>query len=195
MARKKKRGGFWEGLFVGMLLLVVLVFGISIADRWRPGAMERSTPRKVALDQDERRLGEARPAEDEPAGEAKDLGQIAVPATGRPTVEVMNGTDRNGLALEATRWLRRIGFDVVDYGNAGRIYERTVLIDRAGRGNAPERLLTHFQETYGVGLIERDVLEVPGADVRIILGQDFSEAWMHPRPPAGGTNGAESTGR
>jgi len=176
MARKKKKGGVLEGLFVGLLLLVVLIFGLSIADRWRPGGMDRSGARRIAAEPSDR-PSDLRGATEE------DLGQkpLAVPATGRPTVEVLNGTDRNGLALEATRWLRKSGFDVVEYGNAGRIYEKTILIDRVGKGNAPQRLLASFQETYGVGSLETDVVEVSGADLRVILGQDFSEAWASPR--------------
>ncbi|MBK8230075.1 MAG: LytR C-terminal domain-containing protein [Candidatus Eisenbacteria bacterium] len=181
MARKKKKGGFWEGLFVGMLLLVILVFGISIADRWRPGATDRNQALRMSYDGG---VSEASGhASSGSAGRraADDASPVVAPPSGRATLVVQNGTEVPGLALEATRWLRKSGFDVVDYGNAGALYAKTVLIDLTGKGDAPERLLERFQSAYGVGSVEREVAAVSGADVRIILGADFAEAWTHPQ--------------
>lgn len=55
------------------------------------------------------------------------------PELGHVRVEVLNGSGRGGLALDATRLLRADGFDVVFFGNArGFDHDVSVVLDRAG---------------------------------------------------------------
>lgn len=52
----------------------------------------------------------------------------------RVRVEVLNGGGVDGMASEATDYLREIGFDVVDFGNAGTFdRDSSVVYDRVGR--------------------------------------------------------------
>jgi LytR cell envelope-related transcriptional attenuator len=49
----------------------------------------------------------------------------------RIRVQILNGTTRRGLAQQATRILRDLGYDVVEVGN-GTARDTTVVIDRVG---------------------------------------------------------------
>src|SRR5919106_323824 len=51
---------------------------------------------------------------------------------GRVTVEVLNGTRRQGAARTATRVLRRKGLDVVFLGNADSLVSSTRVVARRG---------------------------------------------------------------
>ncbi len=58
----------------------------------------------------------------------------SVPAPGRRvTVEVLNAGGRPGAARDATQLLRRDGFDVVYFGNAGKFgRDSSLVLDRVG---------------------------------------------------------------
>src|ERR671911_2634313 len=75
-----------------------------------------------------------RPRVDQQAGTAR--AAIASRPIGRVTVEVLNGTRRQGAARTATRLLRRSGLDVVFLGNADSTADSTRVIVRRGD---PER--------------------------------------------------------
>ncbi len=91
------------------------------------------------------------------------------------TVDVRNGSRRVGLANDMMHELRRAGFDVVECRNADHDeYERTEVRDLTGKPGAAE-VAGWFQETYGVGHLQRQVIESPGSDVRVILGWDLAD--------------------
>lgn len=64
------------------------------------------------------------------------FGRLLSPGSATPsspiTVEVLNASERKGLASEATKVLRWKGADVVNYGNTAGPRSRTLIYDRAG---------------------------------------------------------------
>lgn len=102
----------------------------------------------------------------------------AIPSPARRvTVEVLNATNRAGLARTATRRLRRRGLDVVYFGNADAAMDSTRVIVRRGD---PERGRA-VREALGGGriLLQPDTLR--RVDVSVILGLDYrAERTWHP---------------
>jgi LytR cell envelope-related transcriptional attenuator len=88
---------------------------------------------------------------------------------GRVTVEVLNGTRRQGAARTATRILRRGGLDVVYLGNADSPAGATQVLARRGKPD----LARYVAAVLGMGqvLVETDTLR--RVDVSVILGADF----------------------
>ncbi len=87
-------------------------------------------------------------------------------------VEVLNGTGEPGVAQQAAEVLRRGGFDVVYFGNAGSFDNlRTKVIDRVG-----SRLLADSVARWlGVDALEVDPDVTLHLDATIILGRDWRE--------------------
>lgn len=88
------------------------------------------------------------------------------------TAEVYNATGRPRVALEATKFLRTKGIDVVFFGNHPETESASRIIDRSGRISASETV-RH--------LLDLDSLEIHSeldksryADVTVILGADFA---------------------
>jgi hypothetical protein len=95
----------------------------------------------------------------------------------RILVEILNTTNRPGLARSATRALRRQGLDVIFFGNAdraGRIDSTQVIARRGDRGAAQTvaRLL-------GQGSVRLQTDTLRRVDVTVLLGSDY-------RPPMDG---------
>ena len=89
----------------------------------------------------------------------------------RIMVEVLNATDRPGLARAATRALRRRGLDVTFFGNgdlSGRL-DSTRVIARRGDRAAAERVARALGQ--GVVRVQTDTLR--RADVSVLLGEDY----------------------
>jgi LytR cell envelope-related transcriptional attenuator len=105
-----------------------------------------------------------------PRPEPRPAHVYAVPSPkGRVTVEVLNGTRRQGAARTATRMLRRQGLDVVFLGNADSIADSTrVIVRRGDPGRA-----RYVAQALGAGkvVVETDTLR--RVDVSVILGDDF----------------------
>jgi hypothetical protein len=101
-----------------------------------------------------------------------------IPAVqGRVMVEVLNGTQRQGVARTATRILRGRGVDVVFLGNADSAEASTLVIVRRGD---PDRA-RYVAAVLGAGkiVVEPDTLR--RVDVSVILGDDFKpRSGMHP---------------
>ena len=99
------------------------------------------------------------------------------PTDPRIVVEVLNTTDRSGLARVAARMLRQDGIDVVNVGNAGPASGRTTVIIRRGDGEHAKRVA----RTLGGAeiLTRRDSLR--RVDLTIMLGADFKPVLpLHP---------------
>ncbi len=84
-------------------------------------------------------------------------------------VEVLNGTDRRGLARAASRALRREGHDVVFFGNAPAPAESTTIVVRRGKPSTGERLRTGL----GVGVVDVQPDSLRRVDASVILGPDY----------------------
>lgn len=106
-------------------------------------------------------------------------GQLAWPVPGTRDsieVEVLNGTDRDGLAVDVTRLLRSRGIDVVAIGNAPSS-EVTRVLARRGNGEAAQRVA----RALGQGQPELAPDSLRFVDVTVIIGSDFStELPLHP---------------
>jgi LytR cell envelope-related transcriptional attenuator len=105
-----------------------------------------------------------------PRPEPRPAQAYAVPSPkGRVTVEVLNGTGRQGAARTATRMLRRQGLDVVFLGNADSIADSTRVIVRRGE---PGRA-RYVAQVLGAGKVVVETDTFRRVDVSVILGDDF----------------------
>jgi len=85
-------------------------------------------------------------------------------------VEVLNGAGKSGLARIATDRLRDAGFDVVQFGNAGKITARSQVIDRVGKLD----VATAIGRTLGIADVRTEVDTTRYVDVSVILGSDWA---------------------
>lgn len=174
MARRRRRGRkrsglgrFVEGMAVLVLLLVILTFGFSIANRFAGAESGSTVPRQV-----ETGFPVPPPSED--------LGQdpgYSLPMD-RVQLVVENGCGQNGLAREFADEIRGPSFDVVDYRDAAEYDHTSTVILASSQGRqAAQKLLRELQERYGVGEIQMTTETIFGADVRLILGADLADIW------------------
>lgn len=91
------------------------------------------------------------------------------PVRGRVTIEVLNGTRRQGVARTATRMLRGSGLDVVFLGNADSAETWTRVIVRRGD---PDRA-QYVVAVLGAGKVVVEPDTFRRVDVSVILGEDF----------------------
>jgi hypothetical protein len=104
-------------------------------------------------------------------------GAAAFPIPGdkgsRITLEVLNATEKSGLAKTGSRLLRRAGIDVVAYGNApsalGTLDSTRIVVRRPG-AEVGERI----REVLGAGrvVVEHDSTRL--VDASVLLGADFA---------------------
>lgn len=92
------------------------------------------------------------------------------------TVEVLNGTDVDGLARAITLRLRERGIDVVFYGTAdSSVGDTTLIVVRGADSSAGEVV----RETLGMGRVLLDPDPRLLLDVSVLLGRD---AAVHRNP-------------
>ncbi|MFN8652934.1 MAG: LytR C-terminal domain-containing protein [Gemmatimonadales bacterium] len=96
-----------------------------------------------------------------------------IPASeGRIVAEVLNGSGRTGLARLGTRRLRRMGIDVVYFGNPDtsvKITDTTRIYARRGNQKRAELV----RDALGVGTVAAKGDTLRRVDVTVILGKDF----------------------
>jgi hypothetical protein len=96
----------------------------------------------------------------------------ATPQAEKARIRVLNGTTQAGLAARTAEWLRQRGYNAVSAENADRFtYEKTSLIDRAGRPATIKALADLFKLASG-NLVYRPEAAAP-AEIDLVLGQDF----------------------
>ncbi|MEO7984886.1 MAG: LytR C-terminal domain-containing protein [Gemmatimonadales bacterium] len=102
----------------------------------------------------------------------------AVPtARERITVEVLNGTRRQGLARVATRVLREHGIDVVFFGNADSVTDTTRVAVRRGDPGRGKDVI----EALGAGRIRIQLDTLRRVDATVIVGNDYRPTLpLHP---------------
>jgi hypothetical protein len=94
----------------------------------------------------------------------------AVPSPDRSiTVEVLNGTRRQGLARVATRVLREQGIDVVFFGNADTTMDSTRVYVRRGDPGRGKVVV----EALGAGRLRIEPDPLRRVDATVILGEDY----------------------
>ncbi len=96
----------------------------------------------------------------------------AIPGEGeRITVEVLNGTDVDGLARATTQHLRAGGIDVVYFGTAATdTFSVTRILVRRGDTTAAARV----QEVLGLGTLVVDEDPLLLLDVSVYVGRDVA---------------------
>jgi anionic cell wall polymer biosynthesis LytR-Cps2A-Psr (LCP) family protein len=96
------------------------------------------------------------------------------------SVEILNGTDINGLASRTAQVLKSFGYKISDFGNAtradGNQYEHTVILDRKGNPDAAKSLaeLIKCERWHS----EADEALDDTIDITIILGKDFDGRYV-----------------
>jgi hypothetical protein len=86
----------------------------------------------------------------------------------RIRVEVLNGTQRAGLARTATRLLRERGLDVVFYGGGPAAESTRIYVRRGDPGQGRE-----VAEALGAGRVSVSPDTLRRVDVTVLLGQDW----------------------
>ncbi len=105
---------------------------------------------------------------------------------GRIRVEVLNAGGVSGMARDATRRLRSVGFDVVGFRNAGEFDpERpSVVIDRVGRTDVAQAVA----DALGIDNVQSEPGPNLYVDVSVLVGSE----WRRPDTAAEiGGDGAE----
>ncbi|MFW5843211.1 MAG: LCP family protein [Spirochaetota bacterium] len=91
------------------------------------------------------------------------------------SIEILNGTEINGLARRTRELYESFGFDVVSFANAESTgIEHTVVVDRRGTVELAERVAEIIRAVRVVS----DVDPESPADVTIILGRDFDGTYV-----------------
>ena len=89
------------------------------------------------------------------------------------TIEIQNGSARDGIANMTSEYLTEQGFSVVSVGNADQFnYQNTIIYDYSGSYYTTRWLAEHFkvQPTHIIDISDPN----SPVDVRIIIGQDFA---------------------
>lgn len=87
-------------------------------------------------------------------------------------IVILNGTNKDGLAAMASRYLKSNGFNVTQIGNAERRdYTKTVLVNLNNKPATIDWLQTRFN--IDPGNIKQNPTAQPDSDIRIILGSDW----------------------
>jgi hypothetical protein len=95
----------------------------------------------------------------------------------RITVEVLNGTRRQGLARVATRALRQQGIDVVFFGNADAAADSTRILVRRGDPGRGKDVV----DALGKGRLRIEPDTLRRVDATVILGEDYRPKFeLHP---------------
>lgn len=99
------------------------------------------------------------------------------PARKDATVEILNASGQKGVALEATKFLRSQGIDVVYFGNTS-VWPQSVIYDRAGDAATAEMLRKRLgcPRASVVTHIQPEKL----LDMTIVLAADCVEAFARP---------------
>lgn len=98
-----------------------------------------------------------------------------LPSTAEVKVEVLNATDRNGLATRTADSLAARGFDVVAWGNAQRT-SSTVAVVTYGRGDLPGAVVV---ASYVPGAALKQVQRNTGGVVVLTVGEAFDKVASH----------------
>ncbi len=99
-------------------------------------------------------------------------GEIRVPVPNGITVEVLNGSGRQGLARVVTRKLREQGFDVMFFGTAHDSVPATEVLLRRGDSTAALQVA----RALGLERIRVALDTLLRLDVTVLLGPDYPGA-------------------
>ncbi len=107
-----------------------------------------------------------------PRGDTVDGYAYPIPGLGEDnTIEVLNGTDRRGLARGGTRLLRANGFDVVFFGNARTPTDTTLIL--VGGGSDADALGKRLRQVLGAGVVRQQLDTLRRVAATVVLGADY----------------------
>ncbi len=93
-------------------------------------------------------------------------------------IELLNGTERQGLASKTATLFQSVGIEVVRVDNADRRdYVKTIVLDRSGRSSALQRVSQLIRAT-NVRSDDSTLNQSKNVDVTIILGMDFDGRYV-----------------
>lgn len=96
------------------------------------------------------------------------------------SVQVLNGTDVNGLASRTSQILKSFGYKIAGTGNAvradGKEYDKTVILDRKGNPDAAKSLAALIK--CDSWFSEADASLDDTIDMTLILGKDFDGRYV-----------------
>jgi hypothetical protein len=95
---------------------------------------------------------------------------LAVPDS-RVRVQVLNGTNKSGLAAQATDRLRAAGYDVVSIGNARTRADSSRVLDRVGNRAVADSVA----KTLGITRVETQRDTSLYLEVTVILGPEWPQ--------------------
>ncbi len=104
-----------------------------------------------------------------------DPGEVSASAV---TVQVLNGTDKSGLANDASGALQTVGFKMLEAGDSPERPPHSIAYHAPGEGNLGLRVARHI--TGGADVKER--ADVPTGQVELVLGADFTTIHDQPTP-------------
>ena len=106
------------------------------------------------------------------SGDKANIDSVSAPAAAI-RVEVLNASGKKDLAMQVTRYLRKKGFDVIDFGTYTGAGKRTKIVNCSGNVDAAKTVRS------ALGLNELEIYSRPEAgnvaEVSVILGVDFNE--------------------
>lgn len=115
-------------------------------------------------------FGLGRGARDHETVVTADSVQPLVVPDSRVRVQVLNGTDKSGLAAQATDQLREAGYDVVSIGNARSSVARSLVLDRVGN----RQLADSVAKVLGITRVETRRDTTLYLEVTVILGPEWN---------------------
>lgn len=98
-------------------------------------------------------------------------GRAPPPPTGPTTIEVLNASGEDGVALSARKVLISSGLDVIYFGNAPELLESTRVVDRSGRYDAALEVADALQCAPSGASSQPE--ETLGIQVTLLLGKDW----------------------
>lgn len=152
----------WSAFVVSAALLVICQRG----ERHAASPSEGGSPAPSSVDT---------PLVQPPAGGA--FADLGPPPGERVRVEVLNAGGVQGLASEATDYLRELGFDVVSFGNADEFTEEaTRVLDRV----AAPALARAVADALGVESVTSSPDPDLYVDVSVMLGREWERPIVQP---------------
>jgi hypothetical protein len=100
---------------------------------------------------------------------ADSVAQAGVVPNVRGRIEVLNAGGKAGLARVATQQLRDAGFDVVQFGNAGKSQPASQVVDRIGNRS----IASAAAQVLGITAIISTIDTTRYVDATVILGRDW----------------------
>jgi hypothetical protein len=171
----KATGSFYLSLATaalrGALVVAAVVLGVFVLSRAFPSTGEDTPPVAPA----------ETPTSEAPQEEPGGGGMGSPPAEQEPeeppppedvTLQVLNGTDVDGLAAEAADMLEAEGYQIDNIDNANQSYEVTTLFFHPKSEAAATALQTDFFPDAQLEEGARDL----AVDVSVILGADYAAA-------------------